>query len=235
VADTTTQACLAEAADAFASQLTDPGQPWFQQGWELLTMAEDPRSILASGSNGADQAFMARLRGHLKGSTVPFAVSPIPISEDDLRKVFPAGAPSALYRSETLKTARALRAAFGLPAMDVAKQVRAAGQGVTAGTVEAARQHVEELVKAVGRPPNEDEKWFIATCSAPPSPTPSPGTPAPKASTHSDGTEFPEVVAKWRTAELAPCLPTRPDPTRPDPDPPCKRRRGATDRPCGPA
>jgi Domain of unknown function (DUF3883) len=203
VADNTTQACLAATTRAFASQLTDPRQPWFQRAWELLTMGEDPRSILASGSNGADQAFMAGLREHLNVSTLPFAVSPIAISEDDLPKVFPAGAPAALYRTETLKTARALRAAFGLPAMDVAKQIRAAGPGVTADTVEAARQHAEELVKAVGRPPTEDEKWLIATRSAPPDPTPPLDTPAPIRSTPSHEGEFPEVVAKWRTAELA--------------------------------
>jgi Domain of unknown function (DUF3883) len=203
VADPTTQACLAAAAHTFASQLTDPNQPWFQQAWELLTMADDPRSILASGSTGADQAFMTRLREHLSGSTPPFAISPIPISEGDLPKVFPAGAPAALYRTETLKTARAIRAAFGLPAMDVAKQIRAAGPAVSADTVDAARQHAEELVKAVGRPPTDDEKWLIATHSEPPAPTPSHSTPAPIATKPSHEGEFPEVVAKWRTAELA--------------------------------
>lgn len=202
VADTTTQVCLADAARAFAAQLSDPGQPWFQRGWDLLTMAEDPRSILASGSNGADHTFMARLREYLSGSKLPFAVSPIPINEGDLSKIFPAGAPAALYRSENLNTARALRAAFNLPAMDVARQIRPTGQGITADTVEAARQHVEALVKALGRPPNEDEKRLIASRSAPVAPTIQ-DTLTPIASTHLHRVEFPEVVAKWRTAELA--------------------------------
>lgn len=203
VADTTTQACLAETARAFASQLSDPGQPWFQRAWDLLTMAEDPRSILASSSNCTDHAFMVRLREYLSGSKLPFAVSPIPINEGDLPKIFPAGAPAALYRSENLNTARALRAAFSLPAMDVAKQIGSAGQGITADTVEAARQHVEALVKALGRPPNEDEKRLIATRSESPAPFIPDSTQAPIASTHSQGVGFPEVVAKWRTAELA--------------------------------
>jgi Domain of unknown function (DUF3883) len=203
VADITTQACLAETARTFASQLSDPRQPWFQRGWDLLTMAEDPRSILASGLNGVDHAFMTPLREYLNGSKLPFAISPIPINEGDLAKIFPTGAPAALYRSENLNTARAFRAAFGLPAMDVAKQVRSAGQGITADTIEVARQHVEALVKALGRPPNEDEKWLIASRSASPAPSIPHRTLAPIAPTHSDGVEFPEVVAKWRTAELA--------------------------------
>lgn len=203
VADPTTQTCLAGAARALAAQLSDPRQPWFQQAWELLTMAEDPRSILASGSNSADLTFITRLREHLNGSALPFTVSPIPISEHDLPRVFPNGAPAALYRSETVKTARALRAAFGLPAMDVAKQIRAAGQGVHADTVEAARRHTEDLVKAVGRPPTDDEKWLLATRSASPTPTTAPATPVLAVSAPSNATDFPEVVAKWRTAELA--------------------------------
>jgi Protein NO VEIN, C-terminal len=58
-------------------------------------------------------------------------------------------------------------------------------------------------VKAVGRPPTDDEKWLLATRSAPSGPAgpaPAPGLPV---SAPSSDTEFPEVVAKWRTAELA--------------------------------
>jgi hypothetical protein len=203
VADPTTQACLAAAARAFASQLIDPKLPWFQQAWELLTMADDPRSILAAGSVAADQALMTQLREQLSRSKPPFAISPIPISEQDLSQIFPAGAPAALYRTETLATARALRAAFGLPAMDVAKQIRAAGPEVSADTVNAARKHAEELVKAVGRPPTEDEKWLIATNPAVSSSAPAHRVSASITAKPSHDGEFPDVVAKWRTAELA--------------------------------
>src|SRR5262249_51374978 len=44
---------------------------------------------------------------------------------------------------------------------------------------------------------------LIASRSAPLAPTMPHSTLAPIASTHSRGAEFPEVVAKWRTAELA--------------------------------
>jgi hypothetical protein len=201
VADDTTRTCLTEAARTVASQLVDPNQPWFQRGWDLLTMTEDPRSVLASGSNGADRAFMEGLRDHLSTADLPFSISPIPIPEGDLAKLFPAGAPSALYQSGHLATARALRAAFGLPAMDVAKQFGSAGPGLTPSTVEAARTHVEDLVKALGRQPNEDEKRLIGSRPAS-RPTPTP-TPLPSTSLPARGAEFPEIVAKWRTAELA--------------------------------
>ena len=203
VADGTTQACLAESARAFASQLVDPKQPWFQRGWDLLTMTEDPRSVLASGSNGADRAFMEHLRDHLSTAQLPFSVSPIPIQGRDLLKIFPAGAPAALYRSDTLATSRALRAAFGLPAMDVAKQIRSAGDGLTPDTVEAARAHVEDLVKAVGRQPNEDEKHLIGRHPALGSAAAPAQQALPSTSSSTRGTEFPEIVAKCRTAELA--------------------------------
>ena len=83
VADGTTQACLAESARAFASQLVDPKQPWFQRGWDLLTMTEDPRSVLASGSNGADRAFMEHLRDHLSTAKLPVASTKV-VYESDL-------------------------------------------------------------------------------------------------------------------------------------------------------
>lgn len=203
VADTSTQNCLTDTACAFASQLADPRQPWFQRAWELLTLAEDPRSILASSSNSADHVFITRLREHLSAAPLPFAVSPIPISGRDLAEIYPSGAPAALYRSENLDTARALRAAFGLPAMDVAKQISSAGPGITADTIATARQHVEELLRAVGRPPTRDEKLLIATCAEPSTPTAPHTSATPLTANPSHATEFPQVVAKWRTAELA--------------------------------
>lgn len=204
VADSTTQACLAESARAFASQLVDPRKPWFQRGWDLLTMTEDPRSTLASGSNAADRAFLEYLRNNLNTASLPFSVSPIPIQEQDLPKVFPAGAPNSLYRSENLSTARALRAAFGLPAMDVAQQITSAGDGLAPDTVEAARVHVENLVKALGRQPNEHEKILIGNLSpSRPPVTTRTRQPLPPTSSTIAGTEFPAIVERWRTAELA--------------------------------
>lgn len=205
VADDTTQMCLAESARAFALQLSDPTQPWFQRGWELLTMTEDPRSILASNSNAADRAFLGHLRDQVSTAQLTFSISPFPIQEVDLLKVFPAGAPAALYRQESLATARALRAAFGLPAMDVAKQIRSAGDGLTEETAEAARGYVADLVKALGRQPSDDEKHIIGSAPADlgsATPTNQPPLP-PMSSNHRPGDEFPEIVARWRTAELA--------------------------------
>ena len=140
---------------------------------------------------------------HVPGLDPPFSVSPIPIQGRDLPKIFPAGAPAALYRSDTLATSRALRAAFGLPAMDVAKQIRSAGDGLTPDTVEAARAHVEDLVKAVGRQPNEDEKHLIGSHHTSRSAAAPAQQALPSTSSSTRGTEFPEIVAKWRTAELA--------------------------------
>jgi hypothetical protein len=206
VADNSTQTCLAESARAFASQLAEPRQPWFQRGWELLTMSEDPRSTLASGSNTADRFFMERIREDLSNAALPFSVSPIPIHESDLPKVFPAGAPASLYRPETLSTARALRAAFGLPAMDVAKQIISAGDNLTPETIEAARTHVESLVKALGRQPNDSEKILIGNQTPTRPPTTPAQQPLPSTSATTPETaarEFPAILARWRTAELA--------------------------------
>lgn len=199
VADDTTQACLEESACAFAAQLADPNKPWFQRAWELLTMAEDPRSILSSGSNSADYSLLVHLRRHLKTADLTFSVSPIRIQESDLPKIFPLGAPTALYRPDHLPTARALRAAFGLPAMDVARQVRSASRELSGETIDAARQHIQGLVKASGRQPNDDEKYLLGTEP----PLIADSQPLPSTSPTGPGTEFPEVVEKWRTAELA--------------------------------
>jgi hypothetical protein len=65
------------------------------------------------------------------------------------------------------------------------------------------RAHVEDLVKAVGRQPNEDEKHLIGSRpAARPTPTPVPQV-QPSMSSGVRESEFPEIVAKWRTAELA--------------------------------
>ena len=201
VADDTTRTCLTEAARTIASQLSDPNQPWFQRAWDLLTMAEDPRSVLASGSNGADHTFIEGLRDHLSMADLPFSISPIPIPEGDLAKLFPAGAPSTLYKSGNLAIARALRAAFGLPAMDVAKQFGSVGPGLTPSTVETARTHIEDLVNALGRKPNEDETRLVR--SRPASSANPTAIHPPITSSAPRGDDFPGIVAKWRTTELA--------------------------------
>ena len=78
-----------------------------------------------------------------------------------------------------------------------------AGDGLTPDTVEAARAHVEDLVKAVGRQPNEDEKHLIGSHPASGSAAAPAQQALPSTSSSTRGTEFPEIVAKWRTAELA--------------------------------
>jgi hypothetical protein len=59
VADPTTQPVWTVPRARSRRNCLLPRASWFQQAWDLLTMAGDPRSILASGSNGADHAFMA--------------------------------------------------------------------------------------------------------------------------------------------------------------------------------
>ena len=203
VSDPTTQEVLSDAARAVARQLSDPTSTWFQRGWELLTLAEDPRSVLASGSEATDSVFLRYLREHLNGPMLPFAVSPIPLDGNDIAKVFDSGAPVALYRSENLSAARALRAAFGLPAMDVARKIGHASGELSPETIASAKQHVQNLVTALGRRPNDDERRLIgdrleAVVANPLAP------PVPAAQSIDDQRiEFPEIVAKWRTAELA--------------------------------
>jgi len=204
VADPSTQDCLAQAARVLMSELSDPNQPWFQRAWELLIMADDPRSTLASGTETADNAFMSSLRDCFAGARLPFMISPIPIGSDDLHKVFPAGAPTSLYKPENLAKTRALRVAFRLSTMDVAKQIRNAGDGLTSGMLEAACDHVEELLKTVGRRPSDDEMRLLEGREAK-SPIEVPVREIVARTQVTGATEdsFPEVVRKWRTAELA--------------------------------
>jgi hypothetical protein len=199
VADDSTQLCLREAAQLFGSQLADPRQPYFQRAWELLLIAEDPRSLLMSDPNSADRLFFESLRDYLRNADLPFAFAPITIAEEDLPKIFPAGAPKALYRHGSFDSVRALRAALGLRWMDVATRIRPVAEELTSETLSLAREYIIDQLKALGRRPSEEEKYLVGY-QHPELATPEP--PPPTLSSD-QGADFGEVVAKWEIAEQA--------------------------------
>ncbi len=207
VADPSTTAVLQDAAAILANELRNPASAWFERAWELMTIMEDPRSLLATGGISAEQSFLTALREELRHAAIPFAVAPFAVPDEDLNIIFPAGAPRALYDHTNIGTARALRVAFGLPNLDVGPTI---GQVVTAlspATQSAAAQYVTDHLRALGRSATPVEQMVLDTVqnSAPAElgnraaeraePAP-PRQVAPR-----EG--FADVMQRWRTAEIA--------------------------------
>lgn len=203
VADESTKAVLRESSGLFAKQLADPAAPLFQRCWELLVMAEDPRSTLMAPTDSAGRQFLQGLRDALSSVKLPFQVSPIQLSTEDVAALFPSGAPIALYRGENAAAARSLRIAFNLPALDVAKAIsRVPAHALSGQTLESAAEHVSQLVKALGRVATAEESAVIALRRAAPTAIES-AHRTPAAHTERASDQFSQIVQRWRVAEIS--------------------------------
>jgi len=207
VADPSTTTVLQNAAAILANELRNPASAWFDRTWELMTIMEDPRSLLATGSISAEQTFLAALREELRHASIPFAVAPFAVPDEDLKVLFPAGAPRALYDPTNIGTARALRVAFGLPNLDVGPTIGQVVTSLSPATQTAAAQYVTEHLRALGRSATPVEQKVLDTIqnSAPAElghPAAERIEPAPPRQV-APREGFADVMHRWRTAEIA--------------------------------
>lgn len=93
--DQTTIDVLDRAAHLVVDLLSDPTMSGFQRMWELLCMAEDLRTFVILGQSSPESVFLGGVSREAKRRTFPFKFSPFPLGDDDLRKLYPLGAPKS--------------------------------------------------------------------------------------------------------------------------------------------
>ena len=209
VGDESTQRVLADAAAAIAHELTTPEAPLFQRLWELILEGEDLRSLLVSSHATASNALLAALQRAMKSRPKSFAYSPLPMTADDVTRIFPAGAPAALYTKQNQPSARALKAVLGLDTLDVQQLVNEpVVEQLSDDLIAHLGAHLGEMARSFGRQLTPAEQRIIdrGPAASPPSPPIAAQRPAADARRG----EVPEavepladIVSRWRTAEVA--------------------------------
>lgn len=201
--DASTQAVLREAAEAIADCLRTPDAVLFDVLWELLLDGEDPRGPLMSTAPTAAKILLTALREDMARKPPPFAYSPIPLDPADVTKLFPAGAPAALYEENRQPRARALKTVMGLKTVDFTARIAADNlPDLSDSSLKHLARHLADLTKMHGRKPSPAEQRIIDQAD---------GTVVPKEAAPIVRTAEPvsrqeslgAVLARWRTAETA--------------------------------
>lgn len=209
VEDKSTQQVLTDAASAIAHGLTMPEGPLFQRLWELILEGEDLRSLLMSSHPTVSNALLAALQRAMKYRPKSFAYSPLPLTADDITRIFPAGAPAALYTKQNQPTARALKTVLGLDTFDVQRLVNEPlVEQLSDDLIAHLSAHLGEMARSYGRQLTPAERRVVGRGSVRPSysqpsiphrPTESPRRRDDPAAAR----PLAEIVARWRTAEVA--------------------------------
>jgi hypothetical protein len=209
VGDESTQRVLADAASAIAYALSTPGAPLFQRLWELVLEGEDLRSLLMSSHPTASNALLTELQRAMKSQPKPFAYSQLPLTADDVSRIFPAGAPAALYTKQNQSSARALKAVLGLETLDVQDLVnQPVVEHLSDDLIAQLGAHLGEMARSYGRQLTPAEQRIVDKGRAA-----SPPSPPNLVQHHADKERRGEVnvaleplaaiVSRWRTAEVA--------------------------------
>jgi hypothetical protein len=209
VGDESTQRVLADAASAIAYELTVPEAPFFQRLWDLVLEGEDLRSLLMSSHPTTSTALLTELQRVMKSRPKPFAYSPLPLTADDVSRIFPSGAPAALYTKQNQPGARALKAVLGLDTLDVQQLVNEPVVGqLSEDLVAHLGAHLSEMARSYGRQLTSAEQRIVDRGPAA-SPLSTQIIAQPTAQDERRG-EVPNaaeplaaVVSRWRTAEVA--------------------------------
>lgn len=210
VGDESTQRVLADAACALAGELSKPEAPLCQQLWELILEGEDLRSLLMSSHPTASKALLAALQAAMTSRPKSFAYSPLPLNSDDVARVFPAGAPAALYTKQNQASARALKSVLGLDALDVPQLANEPlVDQLSDDLIARLGTHLGEMARSYGRQLTPAEQRVVDRTQ--------PGASSPSASTVtqrrieeerrrevSEALEpLADIISRWRTAEIA--------------------------------
>lgn len=209
VGDESTQRVLADAASAIAYELTVPEAPLFQRLWELVLEGEDLRSLLMSSHPTASTSLLTELQRAMKSRPKPFAYSPLPLTADDVSRIFPAGAPAALYTKQNQSGARALKAVLGLDTLDVQRLVsEPMVEQLSEDLIAHLGAYLGEMARSYGRQLTPAEQRIVDR--GPATSPPSPPIIAQRTAQDARRGEVPEaaepladIVSRWRTAEVA--------------------------------
>jgi hypothetical protein len=209
VGDESTQRVLADAASAIAYELTVPEAPLFQRLWELVLEGEDLRSLLMSSHPTASTALLTELQRAMKSRPKPFAYSPLPLTADDVSRIFPAGAPAALYTKQNQSGARALKAVLGLDTLDVQQLAsEPMVEQLSEDLIAHLGAYLGEMARSYGRQLTPAEQRIVDR--GPATSPPSPPIIAQRTAQDARRGEVPEaaepladIVSRWRTAEVA--------------------------------
>ncbi|UQX11408.1 sacsin N-terminal ATP-binding-like domain-containing protein [Candidatus Mycobacterium methanotrophicum] len=209
VGDESTQRVLADAASAIAHQLSTPEAPLSQRLWELILEGEDLRSLLVSSHATASNALLTALQRAMTSRPKPFAYSPLPLTADDVTRIFPAGAPAALYTKQNQPSARALKAVLGLDILDVQQLVNEpVVEQLSDDLIAQLGAHLGEMARSYGRQLTPAEQRIVDR--APVASPPSPPIIAQRTAEDAHRGEVPtaaeplsDIVSRWRTAEVA--------------------------------
>lgn len=214
VSDDTTHRVLTDAASLVAAILRTPDGPVFQRFWELILQGEDLRSALVSADATGSKVFLSALREIMTASRPTFTYSSIPLEPEDVQRIFPEGAPSALYTQENQAAARALKAVLGLNTLEISTILATLAPSDLSATLrDRLALQLTQLARTHGRQLTPAERQLVDSASIPvqtkPSTSVAPITAIsepPSVATRGDSnapSSLAAVLDQWRTAEIA--------------------------------
>lgn len=115
--DPVTQRVLATIGGMIGRLLINVSNEASKRLWELILRGEDLRSVVLQGNGSIGAHVLNATCVALRGTTWPFSFSEVALEEIDVQRVFPTGAPAALYSESLASSARSLRTVFGIPTL----------------------------------------------------------------------------------------------------------------------
>jgi hypothetical protein len=168
-----------------------------------MLLAPDMRAELVAPRPTVSSTFLTELRSAIKASPPSFAVTSVMLEPADLPELFPAGAPRALYRPESMGAAKLLRTALDLPGMDATDISRSTSASALApGTRRAIAERLVAGAGATRMRLTAQEQEFVANAGVKVAGSPDRPRVRQQPQAASD-TAFPRLMAQWRVAEKA--------------------------------
>ena len=211
VADESTRQVLGDAAKGIAHCLRSPEAPLFDQLWRLLLSGEDARNLLVAPSTTAAKTLLTALRKEVSENRPTFTHSSVPLEPEDVERIFPDGAPASLYAEENRTSAKAVKSLLGLGSLDISELLETVRHtDLSEALQERLGRYLGELARTHGRKLTDAEREFVGEPESGPDRDEPSFLAAPRSrsvpaatSERSAAATLPEVVARWRIAEVA--------------------------------
>nr|WP_255436517.1 DUF3883 domain-containing protein [Tessaracoccus sp. MC1756] len=202
--DPSTEAVVESVGQLFADFLLDTEGAAFKHIWDLLLGGEDLRTIALGGDSTVPGRLLAATKAALAGRTWPFSFSEVAMEEEDVKTVFPEGAPPALYDETKVSQARALRTVFSGPTLRTSELItRPEATKLSDKTRTRLATRLVESARTQGRQLSQREQEVVG--KQPPArilkPTYQASTPARELANRS--ATFGGTMTRWRVAEVA--------------------------------